>query len=201
MCIHTTSSLFICQWTPKLLPHFGYCKQCLNEHWCACIFSNYGFLWYMPMSGIAGSYSSIFSFLRSLHTVLLNGCNNLHSHQQCFLHTLSSIYCLKIFYRWPFWLVWGGISLDLHISDNYVEHLVMCFLGICMSSLEKCLGRSSTHFLSGCLFFWYWASWAVCKFWRLIPCWSHYFQIFSTILWVVFFILFMVCCAKALEFN
>ena len=66
-------------------------------------------------------------------------------------------------------------------------------LAIHMSSLKKCLFRSSVLFWLGYYYyyyFWYWVLRVVCIFRRLSPCWLHHLQLFSPILYVFFFFFF-----------
>ena len=142
---------------------------------------------YMPSSGIAGSYgSSIFSSLRNsilFSIVAVSIYIPTNSEEGSLFSTPPPAFVVCTFSddAHSNWCeVITHCSFDLYsliISD--VEQLFMCFLAIYMSSLEKCLFRSSAHFLMGLFALMILSHMSFCKFWRLIVCQSDHLQIFS----------------------
>ena len=91
-------------------------------------------------------------FLRKLHTVFHSDCPDLHSPNSAeeFPLSISSLTSARTGVRR--YLIVIPICTSLRIRD--VEHLFMCLLAICTSSLEKCLFRSSAHFFClNCCFY------------------------------------------------
>ena len=123
--------------------------------------SVFAFFRHIPRSGISRSYGSLLSVFWETSILFNSGCTNLHFYQQCirvpFFSTPSPTFVIVDFLiiviltgvRW--YLIVVLICISLMISD--VEHLFMCLLSICISSLEKYLFSSSAHFLIGLFVF------------------------------------------------
>ena len=157
----------------------------------------------MPSTGIAGSYgSSVFSsvfffFLRHLHAILYNSCINLHSHQQYKRVPFSPHHLHHLlFVDFLMMAILAGAKQNLivvliciSLVSNDVEHLFVCLLAICISSLEKNVFRSSALFLLGCLLICLFLILSCMNFLYILeinPCQLLHWQIFSPILRVVF---------------
>ena len=119
---------------------------------CGHVFNSFG---HIRRSGIAKSYDySVFNFLRNCQTVFQSGCTifSCQQHESSNFSTSLPMFVIVFLFfvvisilagvKWYLIVVLICISL---MTNNF-EHLFVCLLFICISSLEKCLFKFFAHF-------------------------------------------------------
>ena len=134
----------------------------LLNHWVVqfCVFGGHSVLFCALATPICIPTSST-GVLFSLHPISIDYLLSLANSHSDKRQMISHVFLICIFLIVP----------DLRI-------FFLWLLAIFMSSLGKCLFRSSMHFSAGC-FVWCWLEWAVYIFWILTPYLSFHLQIFS----------------------
>ena len=132
---------------------------------------------YILRYGIPGSHSSpSFKFSMNVHTVSYSGCTNLYSHRQYtkalfsphpYQYVFLVFLITAILTRVRRYLIVVLICIFLMIND--IEHLLIYLLVISVSSLDKCLFRSSAHFESRFLLLLLLNCWISYRLWVLTP--------------------------------
>ena len=154
--IYTVFSSFIHSWALRLFPCLSFCD---NEREGADTSSrlSFPFPWiYAPKWDGWIVWEIYFWVFEKSSYVFHCGCTKWHStnstHRLPFLHVFANTYCLLSFWWWPFWQVWGDISLwfsSICFPDDEWYWAPSPVTTGHLSSLQKCLFSSLPIFFIG----------------------------------------------------